>query len=29
MHVQVGGAFGLTKDTERDLVRVMFGYEFQ
>jgi hypothetical protein len=29
MHVQVGGAFGLTKDSERDLVRVMFGYEFE
>jgi hypothetical protein len=29
LHVQVGGAAGLTHDSERGLVRLMLGYEFE
>lgn len=29
LHVQVGGAAGLTHDSERGLLRLMLGYEFQ
>jgi hypothetical protein len=29
MHIQLGAAAGLTKDSERDLLRIMFGYEFE
>ena len=29
LHVMVGGAAGLTKESERGLLRLMFGYEFE